>query len=206
MKVQTENQKKSQEQDIKAVEKVLAGNSSAYDILQKKYRRLISSLIRRMIKDEEDVLDLTQETFIKAYNGLDKYQSAYSFSSWLFKIASNTCIDFLRKKRLSSVSLSQTFINDSGEETDEVELKDDSYVPDLNLLMQERKQTLLDAINSLPENYRLIIKMRHTEDLDYLEISEKLNMPLGTVKAHLFRARKILYNQLVNHRYLFTDD
>jgi RNA polymerase sigma factor (sigma-70 family) len=198
-----ENKKISNLEDVETVNRILNGDSEAFAILQKKYKRIIASLIRRMIKDEDDVMDLTQDTFIKTYNGLSKYQSSYSFSSWLFKIASNTCIDFLRKKRFGFVSISQGY-GDS-EDGGELEIKDDSYIPDMNVLTSERRKVLLEAIEQLPDNYKKIIKMRHGEELDYSEISEKLGIPLGTVKAHLFRARKILYDQLKNHKYLFND-
>jgi len=202
--VNKEEKIKKNLEDIKVIKQTLGGDREAFGIIQKKYLRIISSLIRRMVKDEIDVQDLTQETFIKAYNALDTFQFNYSFSSWLFKIASNTCIDFLRKKRFVHLPLHRQS-NDS-EEEEIIEIKDNSYKPDLNLLAKERKAALLQAIAELPENYKEIIKLRHGEDLDYSEISIRLNIPLGTVKAHLFRARKLLYEKLKKHRTLFDED
>jgi RNA polymerase sigma-70 factor (ECF subfamily) len=189
--------------DLETIKDILDGNSRSFEILEKQYRRIVASLIRRMIKDEDDVKDLTQETFIKAFSNLDKYQFNYNFSSWLFKIASNTCIDFIRKKRFPTVSISKSG-NDSENEQD-YEIKDESYVPDFYLMANERKKALLDAIESLPENYKEIIRLRHSEDMDYVDISKKLNLPLGTVKAHLFRARKMLYYFLKNKQHLFIE-
>jgi RNA polymerase sigma factor (sigma-70 family) len=194
----------SNEEDIDTVNKILAGDNSAFRILQKKYKQIIASLIRKMVRDEDDIDDLTQETFIKAYNALDTYRSDFPFSAWIYRIASNNCIDFLRKKRFQMVSLS-TPIDPSDEEST-FEIKDTSYQPDLNYMSLERRKALKNAIESLPENYRLIVQMRHEEELDYKDISDKLNLPLGTVKAHLFRARKIMLTSLQKDIGLFYEN
>jgi RNA polymerase sigma factor (sigma-70 family) len=194
----------SQQEDFDAIRRAIDGESGAYTFLQKKYKKIVLTLIRRMIKDEDDVDDLVQETFIKAFSALNSFQYGYSFSSWIYRIASNNCIDFLRKKRFTMVSISGQY--DDSDEDHEIEIKDNSYQPDINLMNDEKKQLLLDAIEKLPENYREIIKMRHEEDMDYKEISDKLNLPLGTVKAHLFRARKILFEELKKHVSLFNEN
>jgi len=188
-------------EDFQLVQEVINGNNDAFGKIQKKYYRIISSIIRRMIKDEDDVMDLAQETFIKAYKALPSFKCGFAFSSWLYKIASNCCIDFLRKKRLSTISLTKPDFID--EEESEMEIEDNSYIPDMNILSQERKSVLLKAINDLPDNYKEILRLRHEEDLDYVAIAETLSIPLGTVKAHLFRARKILYSALKNEKHLF---
>jgi len=156
-----------------------------------------------MIKNEEDVQDLVQETFIKVYHSLDKYQQSFSFSSWLYKLASNHCIDFLRKKRLSTISLQ--YSNSKTDEEQEYEIEDNSNIPDKIMLQTEKSEIIEKAISSLPDNYRLIIRLRHDEDMDYQQIAERMNIPLGTVKAHLFRARKILEAYLKKYRYLFRE-
>lgn len=194
----------SQQEDFDAIRRAIDGESGAYTFLQKKYKKIVLTLIRRMIKDEDDVDDLVQETFIKAFSALNTFQYGYSFSSWIYRIASNNCIDFLRKKRFTMVSISSQY--DDSDEDHEIEIKDNSYQPDISLMNDEKKQLLLDAIEKLPENYREIIKMRHEEDMDYKEISDKLNLPLGTVKAHLFRARKILFEELKKHVSLFNEN
>ncbi len=196
----TDNQKSNQE-DIEAIEKVLNGDTSAYKFIQKKYTGLVTSLIRRMIKVEEDVQDLTQETFIKAYNALSTYQSNYSFSAWLYRIASNNCIDFHRKKRVQIISLNQQQYN--SDEMEEMEIEDASYLPDLQVINEDKRIAIYKALEALPDNYREIMQLRHGEDLDYNEIAKRLNIPLGTVKAHLFRARKLMYEELKNKKDLF---
>lgn len=195
------DQQKSNQEDIEAIEKVLSGDTSAYTFIQKKYTGLVTSLIRRMIKVDEDVQDLTQETFIKAYNALSTYQSNYSFSAWLYRIASNNCIDFHRKKRVQIISLNQPQYN--SDEMEEMEIEDDSYLPDVQVINEDKRLAIYKALEALPDNYREIMQLRHGEDLDYNEIAVRLNIPLGTVKAHLFRARKLMYEELKNKKDLF---
>lgn len=191
------NKQLSNEEDFEAIRKILDGDKSAFTFIQNKYKARIKSLVRRMIKDPDDVDDLTQEAFIKAYNALDTFQFAYNFSAWLYRIASNSCIDFLRKKRFKTVSLDQPV---GGEDDLFIDVPTNDMTPDIKMISKERKKILNKAINELPENYRNIIKMRHTEEMDYKEIAEQLNIPLGTVKAHLFRARKLLYDALVDKK------
>ncbi len=193
----------SQEEDFEVIRQVLDGNTAAYDKLQIKYRRVIASLIRRMVRDEDDVDDLVQESFIKAYRALPGFRFGYSFSAWLYRISSNTCIDFLRKKRLATVSINRPI--PAGDEDHYLDIEDQSYMPDLDVLSRERKKVLNKAIDDLPENYRVIIKLRHEEELDYKDIALKLDIPLGTVKAHLFRARKVLLQNLKKDLALFKD-
>lgn len=191
------NRQQSNEEDFEAIRKILDGDKSAFTFIQNKYKTRIKSLVRRMIKDPDDVDDLTQEAFIKAYNALDSFQFAYNFSAWLYRIASNSCIDFLRKKRFKTVSIDQPV---AGEEDLFIDIPNDDLTPDIEMISKERKKILKKAIDELPENYRNIINMRHTEEMDYKEIAKKLEIPLGTVKAHLFRARKLLYDALIDKK------
>lgn len=191
------------QEDLVYIKRVLEGDSSAYTFLQEKYQKLISSLIRRMVHNEDDVQDLSQESFIKAYKALATFQFDYSFSAWLYRIASNTCIDFLRKKRFQTVSLDQPLYN--SEDDYYLEIEDNSYAPDINVLSKERKEAIIKAIDDLPDNYRQIIKLRHEKEMDYKDIADRLDIPLGTVKAHLFRARKMLLQSLKKKRHLFTE-
>ncbi|MFA5513259.1 MAG: sigma-70 family RNA polymerase sigma factor [Candidatus Kapaibacterium sp.] len=196
----------SQSEDLETINRISSGDVNAFGILQNKYKRVVASLIRKMIKDEDDIDDLVQETFIKAYNALDKYKSEYTFSAWIYRIASNSCIDFLRKKRLNVVSIDKPIsVNSDDDDNLYIEIEDFSNRPDVELLNRERYSALQNAIDSLPEKYKLIIKLRHEEELDYNEISKRLEMPLGTVKAHLFRARKLLLDELKQVKFLFSE-
>lgn len=201
--ISKEKKIKSQQEDMLLLEGIGNNDQLAYKKLQNKYYNIVLSLIRKMIQNEDDVEDLAQEAFIKAFSNLDKYNDTFNFSSWLFRIASNHCIDFLRKKRFQTISISQPVNNDDDEQY--IEIKDDSYQPEVAVLNDEKKEFLYKAIEELPENYRQIIKMRHEDDMDYKEISKELDMPLGTVKAHLFRARKTLLEKLKKNQDLFTN-
>ena len=147
-----------------------------------------------MIKNDSDVEDLVQETFIKAYKALDKFKFNYSFSAWIYRIASNNTIDFLRKRRFDTFSIDKPIGN--AEDENYFEIEDNSYSPDADLISEQKADIIRAAIDTLPENYREIILLRHEEELDYKAIAEQLDLPLGTVKAHLFRARKLLYEEL----------
>lgn len=187
----------SMQEDILVIEKIKSGDSNAFQHLQKKYSRLITSLIRKMIRNDDDIEDLVQDSFIKAFTAINSYQSDYAFSAWLYRIASNTCIDFLRRRRLQAFSIDKAHSNDDGDY--HFEIPDSSFMPDTNVLDSERKKILDAALATLSPKYKKIIKMRHEDELDYQEIADKLNLPLGTVKAHLFRARKLLYKYLKKH-------
>lgn len=193
------SKQQSNEEDFEAIRKVLDGDKSAFTFIQNKYKSRIKSLVRRMIKDPDDVDDLTQEAFIKAYNALDTFQFAYNFSAWIYRIASNSCIDFLRKKRFNTISINQSI---GGEDDLYIDIPSNDMTPDVKMISKERKKILNKAINELPENYRVIIQLRHHEEMDYKEIADKLDIPLGTVKAHLFRARKLLYDALIDKKEL----
>lgn len=188
------NKLDSKEEDFEAIKRVLDGDNTAYEFLQKKYKNLIYSLVKKMIKNDSDVEDLVQETFIKAYKALDKFKFNYSFSAWIYRIASNNTIDFLRKRRFDTFSIDKPIGN--AEDENYFEIEDNSYSPDLGLMNEQKSDIIRDAIDTLPENYREIIILRHEEELDYKAIAEQLDLPLGTVKAHLFRARKLLYEEL----------
>lgn len=186
--------KDSKSEDIILIDEAIAGKQEAYQKLMTKYRQLIYNLIFRMIRNKEDVQDLTQEAFIKAFNSLEKFDKQFSFSTWLFKIATNNCIDYLRKKKLNTFSIDK----DIGTEDDDFqfEIPDTESVPDRNILDTERKKILEEAIESLPNKYKSVILLRHRDEKDYEEIAKKLKLPLGTVKAHIFRGRELLNKYL----------
>ena len=191
------------EEDFEAVKRVLSGDRNAFTILQNKYKKLISNLIRKMIKDEDDIDDLTQETFIKAYNALDSFRFGFAFSAWLYRIASNNCIDFLRKKRFQTISLNKPIFDK--EDDQYIQIEDTTARPDIEYLNKEKREIINEAIEKLPENYREIIKLRHEFEMEYTDIANELKIPIGTVKAHLFRARKILLADLKEKKHILFD-
>ena len=144
------------------------------------------------------VEDLVQEVFMKAFKNLDSYSNEYAFSTWLYRIATNHTIDYLRKKKLQTFSINDPVKTKDGEM--EVQLPDTSFSTDAPVMKQERKEIVQNAIANLPEKYRKVIQMRHMEELSYDEIAEALDLPLGTVKAHIFRARELLYKALIDKK------
>ena len=180
----------SKAQDISYINQALAGEQSAYKNLMKKYSPYVKNLIFRMINQPDEVDDIVQDTFIKAFNALAKFDSQYAFSTWLLKIATNNCIDFIRKKKLQTFSIDKEI---SDEDSDfKFEIPDNNFLPDKQIISLQREKILNEAIDSLPEKYKKVIIMRHKEEKDYDEIAKELKLPLGTVKAHIFRAREIL--------------
>ncbi len=196
-----ENASSSSIEDDKLVSSALSGNEGAYKKLVDKYDRPIYFHIKKMIREQELVEDLVQEVFMKAFNNLKTYSNEYAFSTWLYRIATNHTIDYLRKKKLKTLSINDPYKTKDGEV--EVQLPDETYATDKKIIKKERKVIVHEAINNLPEKYRLVIQMRHMEELSYDEISEQLDLPLGTVKAHIFRARELLYKALIDRKDTF---
>ncbi|HWQ81771.1 MAG TPA: sigma-70 family RNA polymerase sigma factor [Ignavibacteria bacterium] len=189
-----ENKNNSKVEDYELIDRAISGEQSAYDKLMKKYYNLVHNLIFRMIYNKEDVEDLAQEAFIKAFNSLDKFDRQFAFSTWLYKIASNNCIDYLRKKKLNTISIDKEI--DSEDDDLRFEIPDVEFKPDRSIIEEERKALLEEAIASLPGKYRTVILMRHRDEKEYEEISKELKLPLGTVKAHIFRGRELLNKYL----------
>jgi len=194
MKIRIKANEISKAEDIKHVNLAINGDQDAFAWIMKKYKGPLQNLIYKMVSDKNEVEDLIQEVFIKVYNSLKNYSQEYAFSTWIYRIAINNTIDYLRKKKL------ETFSIHSDEEEDDdrpkYEIPDTSYSADAIIILEQRQQIINDAINSLPEKYKKIIELRHKEELSYEEISEILNLPIGTVKAHLFRARELLNKYL----------
>lgn len=185
---------KSKSEDIVLIEEALSGNQSSYEKLMKKYYQLIYNLVYRMISKKEDVEDLTQEAFIKAFNSLSNFDKQFAFSTWLFKIATNNAIDYLRKKKLSTFSIDKDIEYDDSDYR--FEIPDHENKPDSQIIDTQLRKILDDAIESLPEKYKQVIVMRHNQEKEYEEIAKELNLPLGTVKAHIFRGRELMNKYL----------
>jgi len=185
-------------QDEGYVEKALKGDQRAYQKLTEKYRRPLQFHVAKMVKESEQVEDLVQEAFIKAFKSLDSYSTNYAFSTWLYRITTNHTIDYLRKKKLNTTSIDKPIKTREGELS--FELPDEHAETDRSIIRRQRKKIITKAIDDLPEKYRQVIQMRHIEELSYQEIAEQLDLPLGTVKAHIFRAREMLYKELKDKR------
>lgn len=182
------------EDDQILIKQALAGKETAYKLLLDKHKDAIFRLIVKIVHNQEEARDLVQETFMKAFGALSSYKSQYRFTTWLYKIAANNCIDFLRKKRLNSFSLDQPLETKDGEVT--IELADWTYNPEADLASKQKSLSIDVAINSLPHKYREVIVFRHKQDKSYEEIAQVLGIPVGTVKARIFRARELLKKKL----------
>ena len=185
---------KSKAEDIRLIETAISGDQISYEKLMKKYYQLIYNLVYRKISKKEDVEDLTQEAFIKAFNSLENFDRQFAFSTWLFKIAQNNAIDYLRKKKLFTFSIDKEI--DSDDSDYKFEIPDSENKPDKHIMDSEMRSILDEAIESLPKKYKDVIVLRHKSELEYEEIAKKMSLPLGTVKAHIFRGRELLNKYL----------
>jgi RNA polymerase sigma factor (sigma-70 family) len=180
--------------DIALIGRARKGDESAYRILLRKYERSVYSICLRMVRNREEAEDLAQDAFVKVFSMLDRYNPTYAFSSWLFKITSNLCIDFLRKRRIESVAMDEPVKSESGEFTRQYETRIDD--PEAEAVRKERAGFITEVIEGLPSHYRIVILLRHQEGMPYDEIAATLGIPLGTVKARIHRARQLLKTRL----------
>lgn len=176
------------------IEQALAGSQRAYTALSNRHRQAVYHIVFKIVRNEETARDLVQETFMKAFSSLASYRSEYRFSTWLYKIAANCSIDFLRKKRIDALSLDRPLETKDG--TVELEVADYSFHPERDLERKQQRVTIEEAIDTLPPKYREVIIYRHKDDKSYEEIADLLSVPVGTVKARIFRARELLKKKL----------
>ncbi|MCB0278380.1 MAG: sigma-70 family RNA polymerase sigma factor [Calditrichaeota bacterium] len=189
----TEN-KHDKQVDYDIIKRALNNDQAAYRELLTKYQHRVLILVKKIIYDAQEADDLTQEAFIKAFNNLQSFNFEFAFSTWLFKIATNNCIDYLRKKRLKTFSMNKSIQQKDGET--QQEYADSTPTIEREMIQTETSKQIMDAIEKLPPKYRQAIIMRHNEEKSYEEIAEILDLPLGTVKARIFRARELLNKSL----------
>lgn len=170
-------------------------NQLAYAELMDRYRDSIYHTMFKMVHNHDDAEDLTIEAFGKAFRKLYTYTPNFAFSTWLFKIATNNGIDFLRKKRLKMLSIDDP-LEKNGEQDFSNNLKSTSLDPEERYIRQQRKHIMRTLLSKLTDKYRIMIELRFFEELSYQEIAEELSLPIGTVKAQLFRAKELLYDVL----------
>jgi RNA polymerase sigma-70 factor (ECF subfamily) len=195
--MENQNQQTS-DNDLIAIQCCLSGNPEAFEELVVRYQKPVYNLVYRFLGNVDDAKDITQETFVKAYQSLTKHNPDLAFHSWLFRIAQNLSIDYLRwKKRRRTVSLDEPF-EETEQEMHYHEIADQT--PDVrNQLVEAQKCAHIQTIiNSLPEQFKSVIILRHIEGLSLQEIAHILNLPLGTVKTNLYRARNLMKEKLGN--------
>jgi RNA polymerase sigma factor (sigma-70 family) len=190
--------------DFQLVQAAISGDQKAYATLMNRYRQSVYHAMFKMVNNRDDAEDLTIEAFGKAFSKLPSYAPHYAFSTWLFRIAINNCIDYIRKKRLKTFSMDDTIKADSDAQFSQ---NLSNYEPDAEQIMMHEQK--IAHVRSLVENlstkYRSMIELRYYDELSYEEIAQEMKLPLGTVKAQLFRAKEILYQQLLesnSHQFL----
>ena len=180
----------TREQEAQIVQRVLQGDVNAFEKLVLEYEKSVYAITQRMTGNAEDAADMTQETFIKAYNSLSSFRGDSKFSVWLYRIATNVCLDFLRSRsRKPTVSLSVE--DDDGEEV-ELDIADESQSPERLLERGLTRDAVRRGLNALSPEYRQILLLREIQGLSYEEIADVLSLEVGTVKSRIFRARKRL--------------
>ncbi|HEC41787.1 MAG TPA: sigma-70 family RNA polymerase sigma factor [Bacteroides sp.] len=181
--------------DFLLVQKAKEGDQKAYAELLGRYRDAIYFMLLKMVNNPSDAEDLTIEAFGKAFKNISQYTPNFAFSTWLFKIATNNCIDFIRKKRAATISLDQ---GSDDQPTASVTIQSDTPDPEASLINDQKIKLLREVVSNLKPRYRTLVELRYFKEYSYEEISEELELPIGTVKAQLFRARELLYNILKN--------
>lgn len=186
--------------DFELVNQAIEGNQRAYSDLMDRYKDAIYFLLLKMVNNKSDAEDLTIEAFGKAFKNLHQYTPNYAFSTWLFKIATNNCIDFIRKKKANLVSIDQP-----QEANNPVPMpttiQSNTLDPEETLIKEQNILLVQSLVARLKPRYRTLIELRYFKEYSYEEIAEELDLPLGTVKAQLFRARELLYNILKNSQH-----
>lgn len=175
------------------------GDQRAFAELLNRYRESVYFMLLKMVNNSDDAEDLTIESFSKAFRRLDQYTPQFAFSTWLFKIASNHCIDHIRKRRIKAISIDTGVTNEDGESY-VIPVKEESLDPEETMQKEERIKRMRDVVEKLKPKYKRLVELRYFEEKSYEEIAEMLELPLGTVKAQLFRARDFMFELMKDNK------
>ena len=193
MEVKSDSLSSKAQLDVELVQQAVDGNQKAYAELMERYRDAIYYMLLKMVNNASDAEDLTIEAFGKAFKNIKQYTANFAFSTWLFKIASNNAIDFMRKKKLNNVSIDDT-LRDT--DTVPVNIRSEQPTPEESLISEQKIIMLRSIVSKLKPRYRKLVELRYFYEYSYEEISGEMGLPIGTVKAQLFRARELLQNVL----------
>jgi len=196
MEEQNINLSKKARQDYELVQMALNGDEKAFTRLLSRYKDAIYFMLLKMVNNRNDAEDLTLEAFGKAFKNIHQYSPTYAFSTWLFKIASNNCIDFLRRKKGTYVAIENN--NEAGQNNETFRLKSKDLDPEEKLIRQQKAILLHRVVRRLKPRYCTLVELRYFREYSYEEIARELQLPLGTVKAQLFRAREMLFKLIEN--------
>ncbi|MDF3076420.1 MAG: sigma-70 family polymerase sigma factor [Sphingobacteriaceae bacterium] len=190
--------------DILLVMRAKEGDQKAYAELMQRYKDSIYFMALKMVNNKDNAMDLTVETFGKAFENIEKYKPDFAFSTWLYRIATNNCIDFIRKKKLNLVSING-LVDEEGDDMP-LQIKSDTLNPEENSIKKQQNEQIKLIVDKLPSRYKKLIVLRYYEELSYEEIAQQLDLPLGTIKAQLFRARDLLSNIMSKKKRSSTSD
>ncbi|HEY1024084.1 MAG TPA: sigma-70 family RNA polymerase sigma factor, partial [Sphingobacteriaceae bacterium] len=163
--------------DFQLVGRAKEGDQRAYAELMQRYKDSIYFMTLKMVNNKDDAMDLMVETFGKAFENLERYKPDFAFSTWLFRIATNNCIDFIRKKRLSVISM-DSMVDDEGDDRP-LQIRSDSLNPEETSIKKQQSKELKDIVDRLPNRYKTLITLRYFDELSYEEIAQQLDLPLG---------------------------
>lgn len=175
------------------------GDEKAFAELMERYKKPVYHMILKMVRNVDDAEDLTIEAFAKAFKNLHKFKKDFTFSTWLFRIATNNTIDFIRKKKLETYSLNTSFSDDSGDAVT-IDVEDKNLTPDEETIKTQKIQLVRMFVSKLPAKYQRLVRLRYFDELSYEEIAREIEAPLGTVKAQLHRARELMYDLVKEKR------
>ncbi|HEY5689988.1 MAG TPA: sigma-70 family RNA polymerase sigma factor [Cyclobacteriaceae bacterium] len=186
-------------EDFKLIDMAVDGDEKAYATLLTRYKRPVYQMILKMVRNVDDSEDLTIESFAKAFKSLHRFKKDFTFSTWLFRIATNNTIDFIRKKRLKTLSISNTYTDDDGQSVS-IDVEDVGLNPQEVAIKGQKEELIQVFVNMLPAKYQKLVRLRYFNELSYEEIAQQLEAPLGTVKAQLHRARELMYHLIKNKK------
>lgn len=186
-------------EDFQLIDRAVLGDDNAYAKLLQRYKRPVYHMVLKMVRNIDDADDLTIEAFAKAFRGLHRFKKDYTFSTWLFRIATNNTIDYIRKKRLNTLSIENTYTDDDGQSIS-IDVEDGNNNPQEETIRAQKAELLLQFVDKLPGKYQKLVRLRYYDELSYEEIAERIDAPLGTVKAQLHRARELMYEMVKNKR------
>ncbi len=188
-------------EDFRLIDMAIGGDDAAYAKLLQRYKRPVYQMILKMIRNVDDAEDLTIESFAKAFRSLHRFKKDFTFSTWLFRIATNNTIDFIRKKKLNTLSIENTFTDDDGQSVS-IEVEDENLNPQEEAIRAQKAELMQMFVDKLPAKYQKLVRLRYFHEMSYEEIAEDLDAPLGTVKAQLHRARELMYEMVKNKRHI----
>jgi len=187
-------------EDFRLIDEAVNNNDEkAFAKLMQRYKRPVYHMILKMVRNVDDAEDLTIESFAKAFKSLHRFKKDFTFSTWLFRIATNNTIDHIRKKKLNTLSISNTFTDDNGEGVS-IDVEDENLNPQEEAIKAQKEELIQVFVDKLPPKYQKLVRLRYFNELSYEEIAAEIEAPLGTVKAQLHRARELMFDMVKNKR------